>query len=95
MKGIICTNKWKYAKFVGMRMALTFDEIVNPLLIVSFIGWIQDPTPDTFHTTAWALLTALAVPLINIVTRTTWENCCFEMIETGHLAHTALKSIIS
>ena len=95
MKGILCTNKWKYAKFVGMRMALTFDEIVNPLLIVSFIGWIQDPTPDTFHTTAWALLTALAVPFINIVTRTTWESCCFEMIETGHLAHTALKSIIS
>ena len=79
-KGAFCLNKWKYIKFVVVRMLLTFQDIVNPLLIASFIGWIQDPTPDTYNTTVWAFLTALAIPLINIVTRTICENLQFEIL---------------
>ena len=95
MKGIFHTNKWKFAKFILVRSMLCFGEVVNPLLMVSFLDWIQNTAPDTWYSTGCAIMTALLIPLICVVQRTWWENAVFEMIEVGHLSHTSLKSIIS
>lgn len=46
------------------------------------------------ETTLWALLTGLSIPLLRVMTHTSWEYFCFEMIEVGHRAHTALKTIL-
>ena len=94
-KGIFYTNRWKFSKFVLIRSMLCFGEVVNPLLMVSFLDWVQDTTPDTNFSTGCAILKALLIPLICVAQRTWWENAVFEMIEVGHLSHTSLKSIIS
>ena len=94
-KGILNYNKWKFAKFVLIRTMLCFGEVVNPLLMVSFLDWIQSTAPDTYYSTGCAIMTALLIPLICVTQRTWWENAVFEMIEVGHLSHMSLKSIIS
>ena len=94
-KGILHNNRWKIAKFVCIRTMLCFGEVVNPLLMVSFLDWIQSTAPDTYYSTGCAIMTALLIPLICVTQRTWWENAVFEMIEMGHLSHTSLKSIIS
>ena len=94
-KGIFYTNRWKFSKFVFIRFLQSLTEVVDPLLMVFFIDWIQDTAPDTYYTTGCAILSALLIPLICVTRRTWWENAVFEMIEVGHLSHTSLKSIIS
>ena len=94
-KGILSTNKWKFSKFVLIRTMLCCGEVFNPLLMVSFLDWVQNTAPDTYYSTGCAIMTALLIPLICITQRTVWENAVFEMIEVGHLSHTSLKSIIS
>ena len=42
MKGMLAVNKWKFAKFYAVRVALMFDDIYQPLLMVSLLAWIQD-----------------------------------------------------
>ena len=42
MKGMVSVNKWKFAKFYAVRVALMFDDIYQPLLMVSLLAWIQD-----------------------------------------------------
>ena len=42
MKGIIYANRWKLPKFFAVRLVLMIDDLLNPLLLVKFITWIQD-----------------------------------------------------
>ena len=42
MKGMLAVNKWKFVKFYAVRVALMFDDIYQPLLMVSLLAWIQD-----------------------------------------------------
>lgn len=65
MKGMVSHNRWKFAKFYAVRVALMLDDIYQPLLLVSFIAWIQDKEePDTLWTTAYALLIGLLIPIL-------------------------------
>ena len=95
MKGMLSVNRWKFAKFYAVRVALMLDDIYQPLLLVSFIAWIQDKEqPDTLWTTAYALLIGLLIPILKGLQHSIWEYFCFEMIECGHRAHTALKTML-
>ena len=42
MKGILYANRWKLPKFFAIRIVLMINDLLNPLLLVSFITWIQD-----------------------------------------------------
>ena len=42
MKGMLYVNRWKFPKFIAVRSMLMLNDIFNPLLLVSFISWIQD-----------------------------------------------------
>ena len=42
MKGMLYVNRWKFPKFIAVRSMLMLNDIFNPLLLVSFIAWIQD-----------------------------------------------------
>ena len=95
MKGIFSVNKWRFAKFCLVRVILTAREIWKPLLLVAFIEWLQDDTvPDTPDTVRRALCIGLLLPALQALQHTIWEHFCFDMIETGHRAHTALKTIL-
>lgn len=62
--------------------------------MAGFITWLQDSTPDTTYTTCRAVGTMLMLPVMRMITHTTWEYFCFQMIEVGHRAHTSLKTIL-
>lgn len=94
MKGILSVNRWKFPKFYAVRAVLMLNDVYQPLLLVSFISWIQDEEPDTTWTTAYALLIGVMIPLSKALQHTIWEYFCFEMIECGHRAHTALKTML-
>ena len=94
MKGILRANKWNFAKFCTVRFCLTTQDVIRPLLLVSFVNWLMSSEPDTTYTFVSAVLTALLIPLIRCVFHTCWEYFCFQMIEVGHRAHTSLKTIL-
>ena len=56
--------------------------------------WITNETEETDYSTAIALMAALSIPLMQIMCHLIWEYFCFFMIETGHRAHTSLKTIL-
>lgn len=65
MKGMISVNRWKFFKFYAVRCALMFDDLYQPLLLVSFIAWITDnEQEDTMWSYAYALLIGLMIPLL-------------------------------
>ena len=95
MKGILSVNRWKFPKFYAVRAVLMVNDVYQPLLLVSFIAWLQNSAePDTMSTTLWALLTGLMIPLSKGLHHMIWEYFCFEMIEVGHRAHTSLKTML-
>ena len=94
MKGILKTNQWHFLKFCTIRTFLTCRDVYQPLLMASFISWLQDSTPDTTYTTCRAVGTMLLLPVMSMIMHTTWEYFCFQMIEVGHRAHTSLKTIL-
>lgn len=78
MKGMISVNKWKFLKFYAVRMLLMFDDLYQPLLLVSFISWITDSeTEDTMWSYAYALLIGLMIPFLKGLQHTIWEYFCF------------------
>lgn len=94
MKGILKTNQWHFLKFCTIRTFLTCRDVYQPLLMASYISWLQDSTPDTTYTTCRAVGTMLLLPVMGMIMHTTWEYFCFQMIEVGHRAHTSLKTIL-
>ena len=95
MKGMLSVYKWKFAKFYAVRIAMMLDDLYQPLLLVTLIDWIQDQEqPDTYWTIAYALLIGLLIPILKGLQHSIWEYFCFEMIECGHRAHTALKTML-
>ena len=77
MKGILSLNRWNFTKFRLIRLLLTCEDVYKPLLLVSFITWLQDSEPDTMYTIGKALFTGLLIPTSRIVIHTTWEYFCF------------------
>ena len=45
-------------------------------------------------TTAWAFKIATGLLLLKIFKHTLWENMCYYMVLTGHMAHSTLKAIL-
>ena len=94
MKGIVSANQARFALFLVVRFCLSLKDFIIPVLTVQFMDWITSEHPDTYYSTAIALAAALAIPALQVAVHLIWEYFCFYMIETGHRAHTSLKTIL-
>ena len=48
LKGIFRANRWSFAKFISVRCFLTAQDVYNPLIMVTFVAWLQNmDEPDT------------------------------------------------
>ena len=95
MKGMLYVNRWKFPKFCAVRTLLMLNDMLNPILLVKFIEWIQDQEAvDTPDTIAYALAIGMMIPLSKAIQTTLWEYFVYEMIEVGHRSHTALKTML-
>lgn len=69
--------------------------MIGPYIVVTVIDWIQrqdgdEPLAETMKIVALGL----CLPLWRVIQRTIWEYFCFQMVEVGHRAHTALKAML-
>ena len=95
MKGLFDANKWNFAKFMIVRLCLNVQEFIFPWILTEMLDWIQNRTGDEpLDKTIKMVLFGLMLPLMRIICHTTWEFFCFQMIEVGHRAHTALKVML-
>ena len=94
MKGLIATNKQNFIKFSIVRLCLQIDDFFIPWVMTQTLDWIQKAEEEPLSDTLKMLALALSVPLIQTMVHTTWEYFCFQMIEVGHRAHTALKVML-
>ena len=96
LKGILYSQRWQFATFVWFRFLVALvGEVIQPIGIVKFIEWVQDPAPDDYYSIAQAVSFGLLVPFITIARNACWEYKFFDMFTSGHLMHNALKSIVS
>jgi len=94
MKGIIEVNKSQLIKFLVVRMLLQADDIIMPWVAYEMVGWLTTKEDENSATAMYMFGLCLLVPLIRCTVHTTWEYFCFQMIEMGHLTHTALKVML-
>ena len=94
VKGMLCANKWNFAKFGLVRLSLQTQELVKPFIIASTLEWISSTEEEPFMDSARMVMFALSIPLLSIISHTIWEYFCFQMIEVGHRAHTSLKVML-
>ena len=94
MKGLVSANKWNLSKFMIVRMVLNVNEFVFPWIIKEMIDWIQNRESETLEMTIRMVCFGLMIPLLRIACHIIWEYFCFQMIEVGHRAHTALKVML-
>mmetsp|Transcript_36652 Transcript_36652/g.48120 ORF Transcript_36652/g.48120 Transcript_36652/m.48120 type:complete len:809 (+) Transcript_36652:302-2728(+) len=94
MKGLLSVNKWKLLKFLAVRMTLNLNEFMFPWIISEMIAWIQTREDEPLEKTVRMVAFGLLIPLLRVLAHTIWEYFCFQMIEVGHRAHTALKVML-
>lgn len=94
LKGLIDSNRWNFAKFLGVRICMQADDFIVPYLILNFITWIQDPAASSFDTTLKVVAATMVIPILNCMWHLIWSVFEFQMIECGHRAHTAMKIML-
>ena len=94
MKGMLMTHYASLVKFFVIRFVLQFQEYVTPFLMGLVITWLQKQEEEPLEDTMYMVAVALCCPLVNIINHVVWEYFCFQMIEVGHLAHTAMKTML-
>lgn len=94
MKGMLSANKANFIKFAIVRLCLQVDDFLVPLVMASTLDWIQSKEEESFDDTVKMIAFAMSIPLMHMVVHTIWEYFCFQMIEVGHRAHTALKVML-
>ena len=88
------THYASLVKFFVIRFVLQFQEYVTPFLMGLVITWLQKQEEEPLEDTMYMVAVALCCPLVNIINHVVWEYFCFQMIEVGHLAHTAMKTML-
>ena len=94
MKGLFAANKFNFVKFSVVRFFLQIDEFLVPYVMSRTLDWIQKSEEEPLSDTLYMLALALSVPFVSLMVHTIWEYFCFQMIEVGHRAHTALKVML-
>ena len=94
MKGILSANRWRFGKFLVVRLLLCLKEFYIPFLMVNFLTWLQETEEMDHWNTAKAFMQAMLIPLSQMAFHTIWEGFAFQMIETGHMCHTSLKNML-
>jgi ABC-type multidrug transport system fused ATPase/permease subunit len=94
MKGLFAAQKWKFAGILILRIALSSQEIIMPLLIAEMMKWIQSREEESLEQTLRMVAFGMLIPAFRCSFHTIWEYFCYYMIECGHMTHCALKVIL-
>ena len=94
MKGLLSAKKKRFIGFMFVRLCLSTQDFIVPMLQVKFMEWLTNDEPDTYESICIALIYALGVPIYQTMCHYIWEFFCFYMVETGHLAHISLKTML-
>ena len=62
--------------------------------MMKLIDWVTNDTPDDIDSYSYALMLAMAIPLLSVFCHITGEFFRFYVIEVGHRIHTSLKQIL-
>ena len=77
-----------------MRFFLNMNEFITPYIMTQTLNWIQEGKEEPFEDTVYMVGLAMMIPILGLLQHTIWEYFCFQMIETGHRAHTSLKTML-
>ena len=94
-KGVLNTHKLRYSIFLLGKLMLCLIGLYVPVLMAQFMEYLEEDS-NIGDNEAWftAVKVAISIIALKIFSHTFWETLCYYMVETGHKAHTSLKTVI-
>ena len=87
-------SKVTFYLFTAIRVFYAITDTLQAYFLMQVINWINDDTTYDQDKALYALMCALAIPMMQIFHHVTIEFMIFYVIECGHRIHTSLKTIL-
>ena len=94
LKGVYTKSKVTFYLFTAVRIFYAITDTLKAYFLMQVINWVNDDTPYDQDKALYALMCALAIPMMQIFHHVTIEFMIFYVIECGHRIHTSLKTIL-
>ena len=75
----------------AVKLVLSILDMSRPILQKEIIEYLQDGEPNSYDSVTKIALISVILCVTKIVQHTIWENLCYKMILTGHMAHGTLR----
>ena len=76
-KGLVAINKFNFAKFAAIRVALTSNEFIVPYIMTYVLEWVQSGVEEPLTDTLQMVALGMSIPAIQIAAHLIWEYFCY------------------